>query len=59
LLKSCLLMIGTYTPFTTCQAAMFAPSVLIHSEDSQRRQDVRYWAMVWGMEPWHNGYVWF
>src|ERR1700756_3796685 len=34
-------------------------SVLIHSEDSQRRQDVRYWVMVWGIEPWHNGYVWF
>ena len=30
-----------------------------HSEDSRRHQDVRYWAMVWGMEPWHNGYVWF
>src|SRR6516165_8330891 len=29
-------------------------SALSHSEDSQGRQDVRYWAMVWGMEPWHN-----
>jgi hypothetical protein len=34
-------------------------SAVSHSEDSEGRQDVRYWAMVWGMEPWHNRYVWF
>jgi hypothetical protein len=33
------------------------PSALSHSEGSYDPQDVRYWAMVWGIEPWHNGYV--
>ena len=32
----------------------FCTSAQSHSEDSQRRQDVGYWAMVWGMERWHN-----
>ena len=38
-------------------AGQHIASVLIHSEDSKRRQDVGYWVMVWGIEPWHNGYA--
>ena len=35
------------------------PSALSHSEDSQRREDVRYWVMAWGRGPWHSKSAWF
>jgi hypothetical protein len=25
----------------------------------KRHRDMRYWAMAWGWEPWHNKYAWF